>query len=66
MLTRFGFSELNLRKLKVSVMDFNLPALRAYEKCGFTREGVLRQEIYREGSYHDVIQMALFAPGQAQ
>ena len=65
-LTRFGFSELNLRKLKVSVMDFNLPALRAYEKCGFTREGVLRQEIYREGSYHDVIQMALFAPGQAQ
>ena len=61
-LSRFGFSELNLHKLKVSVFDFNHPALRAYEKCGFVREGVLRQEIYREGVYHDVIQMALFAP----
>ena len=59
-LTHFGFSELNLRKLKVSVMDFNLSALRAYEKCGFVREGVLKKEIYREGAYHDVIQMALF------
>ena len=59
-LTHFGFFELNLHKLKVSVMDFNLSALRAYEKCGFVREGLLKKEIYREGAYPDVIQMALF------
>ena len=62
-LTGFGFRELNLHKQKVSVMDFNQAALRAYEKCGFVREGILKSEVYREGAYHDVIQLALFAPG---
>lgn len=61
-LCRFGFQELNLRKIKANVFDFNRPAVRCYEKCGFEREGILKQEIYREGAYHDVIQMALFRP----
>ena len=61
-LCRFGFQELNLRKIKANVFDFNRAAVRCYEKCGFEREGILKQEIYREGAYHDVIQMALFRP----
>ena len=65
-LCRFGFEELNLHKLKVSVFDCNLPAIRAYEKCGFEREGVLKSEIFREGAYHDVIQMALFQKAAAK
>lgn len=59
-LCRFGFEELNLRKIKANVFDFNTAALRCYEKCGFRREGVLKQEIYREGAYHDVVQLRLF------
>ena len=59
-LCRFGFSEMNLRKIKAAVFDFNAPALRCYEKCGFKREGVLKQEMFRDGAYHDVILMALF------
>ena len=59
-LCRFGFSEMNLRKIKAAVFDFNVPALRCYEKCGFVREGVLKQEMFRDGAYHDVILMALF------
>ena len=52
--------EMNLHKIKAVVFDFNEPALRCYEKCGFVREGVLKQEIFREGAYHDVVSMALF------
>ena len=59
-LCRFGFEEMNLRKIKASVFDFNAPALRCYEKCGFVREGMLQREIYREGAYHDVVQLCLF------
>ena len=59
-LCRFGFEELNLHKLKAVVFDFNQAALRCYEKCGFHKEAVLKQEIYREGEYHDVIVMARF------
>ena len=59
-LCRFGFFELNLHKIKAVVFDFNRAALRCYEKCGFVREGTLKQEIFRDGAYHDVILMALF------
>ena len=59
-LCAFGFQEMNLHKIKALVFDFNEPALRCYEKCGFVREGVLRQEMFREGKYHDVISLALF------
>lgn len=59
-LCAFGFRELNLHKIKATVFDFNETALRAYEKCGFVREGVLKKELFREGSYHDVIALALF------
>lgn len=59
-LCRFGFQEMNLRKIKASVFDFNRQALRCYEKCGFQAEGRLQKEIYREGAYHDVVQMCLF------
>ena len=58
-LCQFGFDELNLHKIKAVVFDFNEPALRCYEKCGFVREGLLKQEIYREGAYHDVVMMGL-------
>ena len=59
-LCRFGFEEMNLHKIKALVFDFNRAAVRCYEKCGFQKEAVLKQEIYREGAYHDVIVMALF------
>lgn len=60
-LCRFGFQEMNLHKIKASVFDFNQAALKCYEKCGFQREGCLKQELYREGAYHDVILLALFS-----
>lgn len=60
LLIRFGFEEMNLRKIKALVFDFNEAALRCYEKCGFRKEAVLQKEIYREGRYHDVVQMCLF------
>jgi RimJ/RimL family protein N-acetyltransferase len=61
-LCRFGFWELNLHKIKASVFDFNIAALRSYEKCGFVVEGTLKNELFRDGAYHDVIEMGLFKP----
>ena len=58
-LCRFGFEEMNLHKIKATVFAFNEKALRCYEKCGFIREGLLKEEIFREGKYHDVVIMGL-------
>lgn len=58
-LLRFAFDELNLNRVEVSVYDFNLRAIRCYEKCGFVIEGRLRQSIFRNGRYHDELKMAI-------
>jgi len=33
--------------------------MRVYEKAGFLKEGVLRQDIYVNGTYHDTIVMGI-------
>ncbi|MDF2520434.1 MAG: acetyltransferase [Clostridia bacterium] len=52
-LVKFIFEQMNINKVKLFVYSFNERAVKSYEKCGFAREGVLRQEIFRDGKYHD-------------
>lgn len=56
----FIFDEMNIRKIKLNVFSFNERAIKSYEKCGFKVEGTLKDEIFREGGYHDEYIMALF------
>ena len=65
LLTDFCFREMNLHRLKVTVFAFNEPALKCYEANGFVREGLLRQELWRDGAYRDVVILAKLAPGAA-
>ncbi|MBO8161851.1 MAG: GNAT family N-acetyltransferase, partial [Thermosipho sp. (in: Bacteria)] len=58
-LVRFIFNEMNINKVKLSVYSFNKRGIRAYEKAGFKIEGVLREELFREGKYHDVYVMGI-------
>ena len=61
----FCFREMNLHRLKVTVFSFNEAALKCYEANGFVREGLLRQELWRDGAYHDVVILAKLAPEAA-
>jgi RimJ/RimL family protein N-acetyltransferase len=58
-LMRLGFDKLNLHRLWLHVHDYNPRAIASYEKCGFKREGVLRQEHFARGKYHDTIVMGI-------
>lgn len=58
-LCRFCFEQMNLNKVRLDVFSYNTSARRCYEKCGFSVEGVLRQEIYAHGQYHDNIAMGI-------
>ena len=56
---RYGFEELNLNRIALSVFDMNDRARRVYEKAGFVLEGRFRQDFYRQGQYLDVLRYAL-------
>ena len=58
-LIRFIFEQMNINKIKLNVYEFNERAVRCYEKCGFKKEGRLRQEIFRDGKYYDQYIMSI-------
>lgn len=58
-LLSFAFNQININKVRLNVYSFNEQAIKSYEKCGFKNEGVLRQEIFRDGRYYDTIVMGL-------
>ena len=58
-LCRFAFGEMSLRKIRLDVQIANTAAVKTYERVGFRREGVLRQEVFRQGRSLDVLRMGL-------
>ncbi|MGX4599017.1 GNAT family N-acetyltransferase [Faecalimicrobium sp. JNUCC 81] len=56
----FIFNDMNINKIRLSVFSFNERAIKSYEKCGFKVEGVLKNEIFKEGKYYDEIIMSKF------
>ncbi|MAT43051.1 MAG: RimJ/RimL family protein N-acetyltransferase [Anaerolineaceae bacterium] len=59
LLLKYGFNSLNLNRIYLHVFDTNPRAIRAYEKVGFVHEGRLRQDIFLNGSYVDVLMMSV-------
>jgi [ribosomal protein S5]-alanine N-acetyltransferase len=53
-LISFIFNYIHINKIKLQVFSFNQSAIRSYEKCGFVQEGILRNELFRFGAFHDV------------
>ena len=56
---RLAFDKMNLNRVWLTVLVDNPRAVRCYEKCGFVREGLLRQESFVDGKYRDVLMMAI-------
>ncbi len=55
LILNYAFSELNLHRVGLTVMDYNEAAIRAYERAGFVREGARRQMVHREGRRYDLL-----------
>jgi len=58
-LLKYCFTELNLNRLWSIIYGYNLAAIQFYEKCGFLKEGTLRQIQFTMGKYHDGVIMAI-------
>lgn len=56
-----AFGKLGVNKLKAGFYAENAGSIRAFEKCGFSVEGRLRQHAFSEGRYTDVILLGRLA-----
>ena len=59
LLLRHAFRTLNLHRVFLRVHSDNVYAIRTYEKVGFVHEGRLRQAVYRDGEYYDLLMMSV-------
>lgn len=58
-LLRFAFTEVNLRRVTLSVFEYNPRAIRSYEKAGFRHEGRIRNVLNKEGRRWDILYMGI-------
>lgn len=59
MLIDYAFNQLNMNCLIASILEYNIPSQRLFEKCGFVKEGTLRKRVYKNGKYHDLLSYSL-------
>ena len=55
----YGFREMGLRRIQLSVISFNLGGIRAYEKAGFIEEGRHRESVLHDGRWYDDVLMSI-------
>jgi len=60
LLIDFAWNHLNLRRLELSVFDFNPRAKHVYEKLGFNEWGTAHRKYFIDGEYRDTHYMELF------
>ena len=63
---RFGFEELQLRRIDLRVYSFNTAAIRCYQRAGFVQEGVLRKALKVGNEFWDTVLMAVLKLPQSE
>jgi RimJ/RimL family protein N-acetyltransferase len=57
---KIGFEDLKLHRISLGVYDFNKAAIRCYEKCGFVKEGLMRDVLrYADNTYWSLHEMSI-------
>ena len=61
MMLRYGFDELGLHRIGLTVAAFNERGLATYRTVGFVEEGRIREAIFRSGAWFDLVYMGVLA-----
>ena len=56
----YGRRGLGLKKIYLRTLETNIRNIRLNEELGFRIEGILRNEVYFDGVYHDLLRMGLW------
>ena len=58
---RYVFDELGFHRLEVSWLATNTVSPRVLTKCGFVKEGIKRDFVYKGGKYRDLVEAGILA-----
>ena len=62
LMLEYCFREEKLHRVYLRAFASNIRAIRSYEKAGFVREGLLRDDVCIDGEYRDMVWMAAICP----
>jgi RimJ/RimL family protein N-acetyltransferase len=51
---KFSFEELNMNKIYSYILEENVASFKMAQKVGFKNEGQIREDVFKEGKYHNV------------
>lgn len=54
-LIEYAFNQLNLNCIYSQIIEYNFASQRVKEKCGFKKDGVLRDRAYKDGKYYNIV-----------
>jgi RimJ/RimL family protein N-acetyltransferase len=57
LILHWAFVYRNLHRVWLGVLSNNHRAIRCYQKCGFVEEGRMREHMWSNGKYHDLVIM---------
>lgn len=49
----YGFRELDIVRIHAGIFEFNAASMRVLEKCGFRREAIFKNAVFKNGEFCD-------------
>jgi RimJ/RimL family protein N-acetyltransferase len=59
LMLEYGFVQLKLHRVELKVLEYNARGIRCYEKCGFRRDGVLRESAFIDRKWCSDVVMSI-------
>ena len=59
LLIGYAFNTLGMHKVTAEVLSENVPSIAVFKKCGFSVDGCLRDDVYKNDRYYDVLSMSI-------
>lgn len=62
LMAEYAFGELGMHKLTARVLAYNTASRRLHEKAGYVQEAYLKEELFLEGQYEDLVLFGALSP----
>lgn len=53
-MVQYAFEELRLNCIYANILSYNEASVRLFERCGFMKDGILRQRVFKKGQFYDL------------